>query len=187
MEFKGGMGIMVKKLLVIVVVLSLLAALLPLNAQDALPEGCTAEALTTLTDNLTKATDAANTAIAAGDLKGAIEGLNAAQLEVTTLGITCSGLSWEGKAAKVIGPVVIPEGVYRAKTTTTGAMIAQLTVTDGECGVGNVAFLQPTLFLLMPGSATDGAEEVLTSTGCTTLIGVSNVQGDWTLSLEKVG
>lgn len=178
---------MTRKLLVIAILLSLIVGLIPAGAQDTLPEGCTADALTALTDNLAAATTAANEAAAAGNLQDAIDGLSAARMDIAALEAVCAGLSWSGKADKVIGPVTIPEGVYRATATTKGYMIVHVTPIDGECGAGSGSFLSQGLFSASKGEATNGAEAIMTSRECSALLEISNVQSDWSLTLEKLG
>ena len=177
---------MVKKMALIAIVLGLLAGLLPTNAQDTLPEGCTADALTLVMGAIQAANDVAGKAIKAGDLKSAIEALDTIKTDAITLDSFCGELSWSGKAASVIGPVTIPEGVYRAIATTTGFITVKITATDGECGEGDPDYLRPTLFNLSEGAADSGAQAVLTSKECTALIQISNVQTDWALVFEKV-
>lgn len=96
-------------------------------------------------------------------------------------------MDWNGTDATVIGPIRIPQGIYRATATTDKFISVILTVTDGECGSGSGSILGPGLFALSEGQATAGAEAVLTSHGCTALIAVSNVQSAWTLKFDKVG
>lgn len=85
----------------------------------------------------------------------------------------------------VIGPVEIPEGVYRAEAVTGGFIIVHINPVEGECGAGT-SFLTTGLFSLSKGEATTGAEAIFTSRGCSVLMEVSNTQEAWTLSFEKV-
>jgi hypothetical protein len=97
---------------------------------------------------------------------------------------TCDGYVFEGKKQTVLGPIEFPAGVYKAVAKTTGNMFAILTPTDGECGQGPGH--SSNLFLISEGDATDGAETVFSSNGCTVLIEVSEIQADWSLSFERV-
>ena len=54
-------------------------------------------------------------------------------------------LLFEGNTNQVLGSVTLPKGLYRARVTTAGFFIAQLQVTQGECGSGS--FFSPLLFL----------------------------------------
>jgi hypothetical protein len=96
-------------------------------------------------------------------------------------------LEFSGDAATVLGPVDVAAGVWKAKATTDGYMIVSVTPLSGECGAGSKTFMTPGLFLIMAGQATNGAEAVLFSKGCSALIEISNVQSGWALRLEKVG
>jgi hypothetical protein len=102
-----------------------------------------------------------------------------------TMTSTPKPLIFNDSAAKVIGPVEIPAGTYRAKMTTAKYITVSVTATSGECGAGT-SFLSPGLFILLEGQATQGAEAVFTSKGCNALIEVSNVQAPWSLEFEKV-
>lgn len=88
----------------------------------------------------------------------------------------------------MIGPIDIAAGTYRATATTAGFIIVQVNPTAGECGVamGLIGY-SPGLFIISQGQAANGAEAIFTSESCTALIEVSNVQGPWTLTFEKVG
>lgn len=93
---------------------------------------------------------------------------------------------YNGTDATVIGPVEIPAGIYRTILTIERYASVSVTPTQGECGAGS-SFLTPGLFIIMQGQATNGAEAIFTSRGCTALIEVSNVQAAWKLRFEKVG
>jgi hypothetical protein len=110
--------------------------------------------------------------------------LTATNTETAT--VTPAPLIFSGNEATVIGPVEIPAGIYRATATTGGFIIVSVTATAGECGAGT-GFLSPGLFNQSAGQATNGAEAIFTSEGCTALFEVSNVQQSWTLELVKVG
>lgn len=104
-----------------------------------------------------------------------------------TPSLTPVPLIWSGGEATVIGPLDIPEGVYRATATTSGFIIVTVTALEGECGEGSGFFLSPGLFNESQGQATNGAESVFTSKGCRALIEVSNTQTPWVLEMVKVG
>jgi hypothetical protein len=95
----------------------------------------------------------------------------------------CQGLSFKGTNAKILGPFDIDEGIYRAVFSNESAImssgIIESTVVDGECDDGN----------LMIFMSTDGAESefLFNSSGCSVIFELSNVMGDWTLMLEKLG
>jgi len=97
----------------------------------------------------------------------------------------CDGLAFSGNKQQVLGPVTIPVGIYRAKATTSGAILVDVTVTDGECG-SRTSGEQKNVFALNKDEAKDGAEAVFTSKGCTALIQVSLVDAPWQLDFERI-
>jgi hypothetical protein len=155
------------------------------NANPQPPAGCNVDTLTALADTFQKAHNDAVKAIEAGDLTTAMTSLSSTNAQVAELQAVCDGLSFSGKKDEVIGPVQIPAGTYRARATTTGFIIVDVTATDGECGAGS--YMSSGLFSLSKGDANDGAEAIFTSNDCTALIEVSLVQAAWTLTFEKVG
>jgi hypothetical protein len=181
------------KLLKLVIVVLLVMALLStyaVIAQDTTPNECNVESLTALADALQKAHDDALIAIKVGDLTTAMSSFSSTNAQVAELKAVCDGLSFTGKAAKVIGPVEIPAGTYRAIATTTGAIAVVVNATEGKCAAGGKDFLvfeTSQLFNLSKGEETESAEGLFSSTGCTALLEVFGVQADWTLAFEKVG
>lgn len=95
-----------------------------------------------------------------------------------------SPLSFSGNKDQVLGPITIPNGIYRARVTTAQSIIVEINPISGECGQGTGNYLSTLLFSL---NEANGAEAVLTSRGCRTLIAVSLVSAPWTLEFEKVG
>lgn len=98
--------------------------------------------------------------------------------------IACTGLAFSSEQdgqQPVIGPVTIPEGIYRVTATTEGYLIAKVDVLNGECGDG-----YGSLFNVTSGTASNGAQEVFESAGCEALISVSNAQEAWKLEFEKL-
>lgn len=96
----------------------------------------------------------------------------------------CDGLAFSDKKQKLIGPVEFPIGTYRVTAKTAGYMIVVVTPAQGQCGHGQ--YMEPNLFLIIDGQATDGAETLFVSQGCTAMVEVSNVQGDWSLSFDNL-
>lgn len=99
--------------------------------------------------------------------------------------VTPVKLEFSDNKAKVIGPVEIPAGIYRAIATTTGYLIEHVTALSGECGAGT-NFLSEGVFSVSSGEANNGAETIFTSKGCSALIEVSNTQTEWKISFELV-
>lgn len=95
-----------------------------------------------------------------------------------------SALAFQGATGQVLGPISLPDGIYRARVTTDGFYIATLQVISGECGVGT-SFLIPHVFNLTQGQAR-GAEAIIRSSGCTTYIETSNITTGWTLEISKI-
>jgi hypothetical protein len=164
---------MMKRILFVMFVMGLagLMTLPILKAQDEpTPTAlCSLETVQTVTNAMAELITLAQMDNAAGDLR-----------------IQCSGLVFEGANADVIGPVTIPAGTYIATAKTEGFMIVTFNVLSGECGQGTGSFLGRGLFSISRDEATNGAETVMSSTGCQVLIEVSNVQAAWTLTFEQV-
>ncbi len=99
----------------------------------------------------------------------------------------CRSLAWEGESEVVLGPVDIPEGFYRARVVTEGYFSASAIAISGECGSGTGMY--PSAFLnLSAGDASQGAEGLVVSEGCTALIEIENVsEPSWTLELTEIG
>lgn len=97
---------------------------------------------------------------------------------------SASPLTFSGNGDKVIGPVTIPRGIYRARVTTAQSIIIEINPISGECGQGTGDYLSTLLFST---NEANGAEAVLTSRGCQTLIAVSLASAPWTLEFEKIG
>lgn len=162
--------------------LFLLVALLAIGAtniwaQDDAP-ACDAAATA---DVLAELVEALRTA------ENPIEALGAVRDAASIAAAACSGLNFNSDdegLMPVIGPIVIPEGLYRVTVTTDGFYILQLEVLDGLCGEGRM--LSPYIFGISMGQASNGAQAVITSEGCETLLSVSNVTKSWTLGFEKL-
>ncbi len=99
----------------------------------------------------------------------------------------CSGLTFSSDAEgmmPVIGPVEIPEGIYRVTLVTEGFFIMKIDALDGECGEGSR--MSSGAFSVMQDTATNGAQIVVNSEGCEALLSISNVTQPWTLEFEKL-
>ncbi len=140
---------------------------------------------------------ACDAAATADVLAGLVEAVRTAESPIEALGAVrdaasialaaCGGLNFSSDVEgmmPVIGPVEIPEGIYRVTVITDGYFIASFDVLDGQCGDGRL-FL-PGLFIVSAGDATEGAQAVVNSEGCETLISIENVTEDWSLSFEKL-
>ncbi len=101
---------------------------------------------------------------------------------------TCMELSFSSEVEgfePVIGPLIIPEGIYRPTVTTEGYFIMRIVPLRGECGDGTR--MSPTsVFNITAGIATTGAQGVVASAGCEALIEIENTSAPWVLSFEKL-
>lgn len=111
--------------------------------------------------------------------------LQAAANTANELRATCDGLIFSGKKQTVVGPVRIPEGIYRAIATTKKYMAVHVDATEGECGVGT-RMSTISLFNLSEGEGNDGAEAVFVSKDCRALITIDNVNAEWKLEFQRI-
>lgn len=165
-------------------ILALPYATPPLLAQDTTSAAaCDLPTLQAVIDNfigelgklkLSKETD---TAVIANELQDLADAAN-------RLRATCDGFAFKDKAQRLIGPIDFPVGTYRATAKTDGYMIVTVTPAGGKCGQGQ--YMDSSLFLITSGQATDGAETLFVSQGCTAMVEVSNVQGDWSLKFDNL-
>lgn len=158
------------------ILLILLSISFSVSAQDDSPASdCD---LTTLSPLL----DTAQDALAGDDAKAALEALSVVRNAIAQAQAACSQLTFTSEEygqIAVIGPVEIPAGVYRASVTTDGYFIADVTLLDGECDDRN-------LFNLTEGEASNKAEAVFKSEGCTVLIETDNTREPWTLIFSRI-
>lgn len=106
-----------------------------------------------------------------------------------TQAAACSGFQFSSETEgqqPVIGPITIPEGLYRITATTTGYLAAELTLLEGECGTDDTFYAPTDLFNLFKGQADTGAQLLIQSKGCETLIEISNSSDPWTFNIEKL-
>lgn len=114
-----------------------------------------------------------------------IVSLRLLQAQIAGLLAECRGLSFSSDTdgmQPVLGPITLPEGIYRATVTTTGFFIGDIELIDGECestGFGSV-------FNLSPGQADAGAQAVIRSAECRMLFPVENTREPWTLIFEPI-
>lgn len=174
-----------KRAVGLISVLLLLMGLVPVMAQEG--ASCDAAALTAVSDALAEANDAAKAAIEAGDLEGALAALASVKTPISAAEAACSGLTFSGTNDSVVGPVELPEGIYKATATTDGFISVLVTALSGECGSGSARSMRQLLFNVSKGEAAAGAEALLFSAECSALFEVGNVQGDWEIRFEKVG
>lgn len=116
-----------------------------------------------------------------GDKKTDLLMLTIMKQLIDTQLLACTGLNFKGTLSmKLIGPFDLPAGEWKATLTTPGFAIMQMKVINGSCsldgGFGDF------LYNITGGQATDGAEILMKSGGCTIAIQPSNISAPWTLS-----
>ena len=106
--------------------------------------------------------------------------------EIALLDAKCNGLSFEGTSQVVLGPVEVPEGIYRVTVNTPGFVIVRITPIEGTCGQRSDDDRDYTMFSESQGEASP-AQTVFQSAGCSILIEFDNLSDpEWTLTFEKV-
>jgi hypothetical protein len=166
------------RILSVVITTVLLIAALPAIAQDAV-DFCDEDRYDEIADELQLLVDEFRESDTPADALRQIEEL------VSTVRTECYGLTFTSEQEgmqPVIGPVSIPEGLYRATATTTGFMIAEVDPLEGQCSARGFG----SLFNLSRDTAIDGAQAVFESSGCEALIAISNTREPWTLKFEKL-
>jgi len=166
-----------KRIMVFVLALLLMASAVSVLAQDDAPvcdAAGTADVLAGLVEALRTA-------------ESPIEAISAVRDAASMAAAACSGLNFSSDVEgmmPVIGPVGIPEGLYRVTLTTEGYFGMTVDALDGVCGEGTR--MSSRAFNVFSGTATAGAEIVIISEGCEALFSVSNVTAPWTISFEKL-
>lgn len=176
---------MIKKYIIILLITILLLGVFPTitNSQDNTSSTCDLLTMQTVIDNFIGELGKLKTSNESDPVKLANE-LEDLALGAARLRATCDGLTFAGKAQKLIGPVDFPVGTYRATAKTAGYMAVTITPAQGQCGQGQ--YMDSSLFLIINGQAANGAETLFISQGCTAMVEISNVQGDWSLSFENL-
>ena len=166
-----------KRIGVVVLAALLLVSAVSVWAQDDAPV-CDAAATADMLAGLVEALRTADSPI---------EAIGAVRDAATEAAAACSGLNFNSDdegLMPVIGPVEIPEGLYRVTLTTEGYFIMHIDPLSGNCGEGRM--FSGSAYNLMAGDAKDGAQVVINSEGCEALFSISNVTKPWTLSFEKL-
>jgi hypothetical protein len=120
----------------------------------------------------------ANTLKSGNDAKKDIKTLLDLQKAITAANIACNGMSFEGKGARVLGPLDFEKGYYKVTVTTAGFFISKLNVVSGKCEGAD--------FNIFSGGANEGTETLLKSEGCKVLIELSNISKPWKLIFEPI-
>jgi hypothetical protein len=101
--------------------------------------------------------------------------------------VDCGGLAFNSDdegLMPVIGPVEIPEGLYRVTFTVNGMASVDIEAVEGACEVDGFM----GLFFSMEMGGVEGAQAIFESDGCEALIMFSDVMlaDEWTLDFEKL-
>jgi hypothetical protein len=160
--------------------LVLVAVVMLVRAQEPVEPRCAKEEIQTMLEIINGGTYALLEEVDMTTVWQSVSAMAGVHRQIYAL---CNPLFFEGTNQQLIGPITIPAGVYRAILTTEGFFAAKLEVLDGECEADGVF----GLYLINAGQANDGAEVLVRSEGCETLIGTNNVTAEWTLEFEKIG
>jgi hypothetical protein len=163
-----------RKLLVLITLIGLYAVnCVSVVAQDE-EEACDAEAAVTAIIEI-----AEDTALEPLDI------LRAIRDAVTQTLVECEGLAFNSTddgRQPVLGPITIPEGLWRITVDTPGYFQLSFDVLEGTCEGDGFSQL---LFNEFEGEAIN-AQTLFTSEGCEALFTVDNVSEDWELEFEKL-
>lgn len=166
-----------KRLLLIAILFTLIVP--PVSAQDE-PE-CDTEAATLALETALENLDSADDPLAV---------ITEARRELARIEAECLGLGpWEGDSDQVIGPIEIPEGIYRVEVETDGFFIMDITTLNGECGPTGFGTNVFNLFESDLAGSSEGrvSQATVQSEGCEAILEISNVaMGDYTLTFEKL-
>lgn len=93
----------------------------------------------------------------------------------------CAGLTLEGDGSQpqaVLGPLDIPDGVYRVTLTTSGRLKLELEELDGDC--------RYTGFVVSEGEAVQGVQDRFEAEGCRLTVSIDHADRPWTLVFEPL-
>jgi hypothetical protein len=159
----------------------IITAVLPLSAQDA-DAKFTCDS-TNVSSFLDKIIEVATAAKKEGDPQKALDLLVPFSNGLDYRLAACAKLNFSGTGEEqpVLGPLEIPDGVYRVTVKTDGYFSLQMDTISGNCGD------EKYLFLITKGDAKNGAQIVLKpSDQCKALLTVSNASDPWQLQFENL-
>lgn len=148
------------------------------QAQDEEAEACDYAALAAQLTEVSEGLEASD--------DPAVE-LMALQAEIASFQASCNGLTFtseEEGLLPVIGPIEIPEGLYRVTVVTDGYFILDVEPLEGECGPRGG--YTTNIMGVSRDEAVEGAEALAESTGCEALLVIENVTDPWVLTFEKI-
>lgn len=120
----------------------------------------------------------------AGDPDKDLAALTDLSSQIRAQNIACKGQVFKGKGSKIIGPIIIPDGLFRV-IVESPSFIASGKVSDGKCGQGTVS---PTSVFSIYTSTDNGvgrAETLVKSQACKLLIDIS-ASAAWTVTIEPI-
>lgn len=170
------------KSLLIILVIALCAAVLPARAQTlTISPDCD---IPGIVDEVQQRLDE----IDLTDAPAALTEIELLTLRMDYLKALCYGLVFEGEDNRVIGPVEIPQGIYRVRALPTeGYFGVEIAVMTGECGEGQRA---TGTRLFNEGIDRDAVspefEALFVSMGCLTLLTV-DADAPYTIIFESIG
>ncbi len=164
----------------------ILAILLPLPTQaQFVRPACTLQELEGFFTALDTTNVALRQARMLGDLNTILQIVEGLDVAVQGVKTACNPLRYnnddDGQLA-VIGPVSIGPGIYLATAVTDGALVVETELDTGICGPQ----ADGPLFALEAGEASNGAETLFISEGCTVLISTAETDEPWTLDIERI-
>jgi hypothetical protein len=166
----------------LIVLLTLITAVLPAYAQTpAISPDCDiAGIVAEVQDRLNE--------IDIQDAESALLEIELLTLRMDYLKALCRGLVFEGTDADVLGPVEIPEGIYRVHALPTqGYFGVEVAVMRGECGEGQRA--NGTLLFneaIDRDETPPELESLFVSTGCIALL-IVDADAPYTITFESIG
>lgn len=168
-----------KRLTISFLMLILLVIGITILAQE-IPPGCD---LAALSEQIT--INAAD--LSAVPLDEALTILSDLQNSIASQSAACGGLAFNSDNEgfqPVIGPVELPDGIWKVTFTTGGYVLLNATTLTGDCGGYDDEFL---ILSAGKGDAVKGKQEVMTtSDSCSLLLTVGMADEDWTLEFTLV-
>ncbi len=174
-----------RRIILIILAISSISLFTPLSAQDDDFIGCATITLEELQTMVTEDLAAMEKAVATSDVERWVEVARGLRNTLAIVDGFCRGFSWDSETEgqlPVIGPVLFPDGLYRATVTTNDYLTLRIETLSGDCDPGGGR----ALFILSADDASDGAQAVFRSDSCAALIEISRVDEDWELSFELI-
>mgnify|MGYP006952614178 CR=1 FL=1 len=145
-------------------------------------EQCDREVLQAIIAEIGLANTSLNELIATSDdTAGVLTALRGLSTQIETTLRLCDGLVLRGEPQPgqigvVLGPMEIPDGVYRAVLTTPGGVAIDFVPISGSCSLR---------FDVDAGQAANGSQAVLSATSCAVLVEII-ANAAWELALQPI-